>query len=167
MLQRVTSRTQNHQVFFFVIIFISILMVNAQNDWFFFIPTFLAFFNKTSFQHCLSNSGINRVPLSGDALVHTLYRAIFSVMASMANEFFFTMKAFIGLFSFQSLRFSIAFSRTVFCFIAPRRYMGKLMPAYFAIRGNLFSFIQALTFKGTEFRDLEPIGLNKIRCITF
>lgn len=158
--QRMTQRANYHQVFCFIVVPISIFMVNAQHFFHLFISAFYATFYHISSQHCFSDSRIFGRKSFHFTFIYAFPPAIFSFSRKTIIKISSTMKAFKGCVSSFYLRPMIAFSRTIFGFICPTRSMEKFFFANPTYCFYFFSFKKPLTSQGTVFSCIHPIVFN-------
>ncbi len=149
--ERMTQRTDNHQIFNRIISSIGIFMMNSQYIRNFFVSTNLTFIDQVSAKHHFSNGCIFWRKMFLFRLIYTCLRAINSFLARTIEKFFATMLAFMINTSFSYLCFVIAFTAAILGFIHSAANMSKRFFAYPTNGFYLFPFVQTFTFSRTEF----------------
>lgn len=159
-----TQGTNNHQISDFIIISISILMMNSKNVFKFFISTYNAFLNYiSSYQH-FANCTIFGFKYRFFRFVNARFRAINSFFRRAIVKGIFAMFANMFDGSPSDLGAMITFSRTIFCFITSRRNMCKQFRTNYTIRFNSDCIAFIFTFTRTIFERFQSIFRNIQSC---
>lgn len=117
--------TKNFKILHIIIMTVSVFMMNAKYFRFVIVTTSFTFINQFTANHCFSYSGEGWFKSFLRCFINTGFRAIFSIVTSMANKFLKAMLASIFGFSFISLSHIVTSRRAILSFIAPRRDMSK------------------------------------------
>ena len=158
--QGMTSWAQNFQIRNFIIFPVSIFVMNTQNFRNRIITTSFTFFNHVSFLHVFSYGLKIRIPICKFRFVDTFFTAINTFFRWASKKFFFTMFTKTFNRTFFCLRFIITFSAAIFCNIATRRNMKKIITTIITIGCNLNSGCQCLARPRTVFKTGKPVLRN-------
>lgn len=141
MFERVTIRTQDHQVFNGIIFWIFVYMMYSKDLFFDIISTGLAFHNEaTSIQKFSKLFKIfGNFRFSHDVNTFTLLRAKYFFVGRRSQKILFTLAAFIRNRSLPRHGPIVAFARAIFSLIAAARYMFEFYPAYLTVFAYFFS----------------------------
>ncbi len=145
MQNRMTHRTDYHEIVSIVIFSIFINMMHSQNLRYFIIATFFTFIHESFSKHFFSDSRKFRLPNRSSIFSYAFFRTKLSLMCCMSNKNFFAMMAFIFLLPFHFLRIVIASSATIFGVICAGRNMRKFFITN-ATSSNYFCDISKFVF---------------------
>lgn len=143
MKNRMAVRTNYHQIFTFIIFSIFIYMMNAENFFNFIVSAHFTFFYKTSTLQSFSE--ISKMCISfwfSLKLSTTLCGTKAISFAWRSHKLLITCCTCKFLRSFSFLRTMITKSRTIFSFVATRRYVSK----FFITNRTISFYLHFITF---------------------
>ncbi len=138
------------KIFHQIIFSISIFVMNSKYFGKLFIFTNVAFFKHVSSDHLFSNCRKFWHEKFFLTFIHAFFGTIFSVRRFAIHKFLFTMKAFIFSKTSSNLRSMITKPGAIFCFIASRRNMFKIV----STNQTICFYKHAIRFIFTVFRTI-------------
>jgi hypothetical protein len=169
MYNRMTSRTNYHKIFLFVVPSILIFMMKSKNFFIFIKPTYFTFFYPPSNFPSFSSTSITKIRIWMSLIFSSTFDSTESKISRWrTHEFLFAIFTFIIERSFSFLRTMIAKSRTVFRLVTSRRNMGKFFSANLTNCMNfysaklIFAFSRAIFSSSySPFRNIKFFFTNK------
>lgn len=158
--ERMTSRTNNHQILEMIVIPIFVFMMDAKDVFYRIITTNLASSYEISFHHRFSNSSIFWLKNRFCRFIDTRFGTIFSFFTRTILKWFFTMSTKKRGATSSNLRAMITNSRAILSFISSTRLMLKLLPASFTNRGDFESKIISHALFRTILSSINSISRN-------
>ena len=161
MLKRMTVSAQNFQIFWCIVVAISVFVMHAQYFWMFVIPAMLAFQKHTASKHVFSYGSKRSFPNGFFCFINTGFRTIFSLVGRSVHKFFVAMQTSVFSFTFFTHCSVIANRTAIFSFVYSTRYVSKLRATFSAISYYFLPRRQTQAFTATKHCGIFTVFRNR------